>query len=963
MKKPFQKLVIALIASVISVYLISGFVLIIGSLRNIADRQVERQKTTARQISEASQEWEGLIDSLYKHFEENLDAYVTVRTSFLKEFLTEEGYEGPVSFEDGKVVSFKDGVIEILDPEGSNPLLHEDYFKLATDETISGTIQTDDGFESMILSIREIGNDYYYVDWTSYDEVMDYLYTNSTSENLLTELEDIYKVYVFEVVSALSENSDDPTFRYFTYIPEEFIDLDLDISVFNKEEVDITHYLSINDVSYMVTYADESDGMSTVFVMTPYDDVSSMSLRWRNLFEVLSFIIIVAIVLWIAFVEKEAEDYVLNDKKKEAYRPSRVRAHVIISGIVAAIFLFATMSFVQVMYSLYDETRHGEQILEVLCSSLNNEDEVLDINTREEVDWYASYGEIISYFAENYPELVTREKLTEIAEELNVEYLIIFDENKEEIASSSRYVDYKIVDDRDSQNYEANKVFVGVPFVYYQVEKDELSGNKLNIYVTATEKKNGKYGAVLFAQDPDVLESITALARKNEKLSVMCEDEDLLMVAKAEDGEIVRSSDYIYLGQDIRKYGVDLTSESKMDYFTINRKIFYGLNEALDDVICYYFVSGQNVRGSSVRYSFRSAVCFLLCYALAARIMLKGYTDQYFNKIADKGIDPEGQISYEEDEKKKSRGRKKLSRVESFLAKLTPSEKTQFVFELLLSLVLIGVYFLYRSESSIIDDSLLSYIIAGEWNRGINLFAMTSAVLVLVATILVIFVLRFIMSVLSLTLTTRSETVLKLLQNLFEYILIIIDLNYICGFFGIDNRGLVASVGFLTLAVSLGSRDLVSDILAGLSIVFEGRYKVGDYVQISGFLGQVMEINIRSTKLIGTGDNVMTIGNSRISSVINMSQLYSWYPLTVRISADCDLEEVEMMLKEELPKIGKKTKEVISGPTYKGVEEIGNNTLSLIILTQCRQEHLRRVQRKINKELYELFKEKGIEMK
>ena len=651
--------------------------LILGSVQNIADRQVDKQNSAAIQITDASDGLNDLHEGLYNHFADNLDAYVDVRVALLKEFVTEDGFNGPASFKDGKVVSYRDGVIEMLDPTGDYPLLYEDYFGYEGEDDlgISGSAMINGQYESVILRIGELGNDYYYVDWTTYDELIAYLIYNSSDETLLAKLESIYDVYAFRIVETGTENTVDDPVRYYSYVSEEFVDNVPEISVFDKSIVDRTHHLTVNGVEYLAAYSECDDGMSTVYIIAPYDEVVSMSVRWRTLFDVLCMIVVAAVCLWVAFIEKEAEDYVLDDKKKDLYKPSRVKVQVAIFGVLGAFFLFSTMSFVQVMNSLYEETKNGQQVLEVLCSSLEDEDELKNINTAEEVEWYESYGDIITDFVENYPEVITREKLAEIAESLNVEYLILFDENKEEVTSSARYIDYKIVDDRDSQNYEANKVFNGVPYVYYQVEEDELSGKKVNIYVTAAEKNNGKYGAILFAQDPEILDSFVGYAREDDKLSAMCKDEDLLMIADAADGTIKRASDVNYLGQDIRKYGVDLYSDSKMDYFTIDRKIFYGLNRTWKDEICYYFVSGNTIRGSSFEYSFKCALCFLACYVLAARIMLKDYTDGYFTKIANKGINGDEEISYEEDEKKKSRSRKKLSRIETFLAALSPSQK------------------------------------------------------------------------------------------------------------------------------------------------------------------------------------------------------------------------------------------------------------------------------------------------
>ena len=66
----------------------------------------------------------------------------------------------------------------------------------------------------------------------------------------------------------------------------------------------------------------------------------------------------------------------------------------------------------------------------------------------------------------------------------------------------------------------------------------------------------------------------------------------------------------------------------------------------------------------------------------------------------------------------------------------------------------------------------------------------------------------------------------------------------------------VASIGLASLAVSLGAQGLVADVLAGLSIVFEGEFQVGDIVDIDGFEGTIQQIGVRTTKIRGREDDV-----------------------------------------------------------------------------------------------------------
>ena len=74
---------------------------------------------------------------------------------------------------------------------------------------------------------------------------------------------------------------------------------------------------------------------------------------------------------------------------------------------------------------------------------------------------------------------------------------------------------------------------------------------------------------------------------------------------------------------------------------------------------------------------------------------------------------------------------------------------------------------------------------------------------------------------------------------------------------GTDTNAMLASAGIVSLVIGLGARPLISDILAGLFIIFEGDFRVGDIItEKSNYRGRVQEIGIRSTKLLDDGQNV-----------------------------------------------------------------------------------------------------------
>lgn len=220
-------------------------------------------------------------------------------------------------------------------------------------------------------------------------------------------------------------------------------------------------------------------------------------------------------------------------------------------------------------------------------------------------------------------------------------------------------------------------------------------------------------------------------------------------------------------------------------------------------------------------------------------------------------------------------------------------------------------------------------------------------------------IVRFIMRI-SFAKTSRSITVIKLINNLIRWIIIIVGALIILGIWGVNVTALVASAGVLTLIIGLGAQSLVADIVAGVFIVCEGEFLVGDIVIIDGCRGTVQEIGIRTTKIVDAGGNVKIINNSEIKSVINQTQELSLAQCTVGIEYSESLERVEKIIREELPAMAARIEGIEEGPEYKGVSELAESSVNLLFTAKCKEGSLFQVQRDLNREIKLLFDRNNI---
>ena len=142
--------------------------------------------------------------------------------------------------------------------------------------------------------------------------------------------------------------------------------------------------------------------------------------------------------------------------------------------------------------------------------------------------------------------------------------------------------------------------------------------------------------------------------------------------------------------------------------------------------------------------------------------------------------------------------------------------------------------------------------------------------------------------------------------------------------------------------------------------MFEGEFRVGDIVTIDEFRGQVLEIGLRTTKILGMGGNIKIYNNSDITGLLNMTQDASYATCTASIEYGQDLEKVEEILRRELPKLKEQNPSILEGPEYLGVSSLGTSSVDLLILCKCAEEDIYSVRRYLNREVLMIFYRNGI---
>lgn len=206
----------------------------------------------------------------------------------------------------------------------------------------------------------------------------------------------------------------------------------------------------------------------------------------------------------------------------------------------------------------------------------------------------------------------------------------------------------------------------------------------------------------------------------------------------------------------------------------------------------------------------------------------------------------------------------------------------------------------------------------------------------------------------------KGKAIVEIFCSLIKYAAVIVLLFFVLKSFGVDTSAILAGIGILGLIVGLGAQPLIADILAGLFIVFEGVFEVGDIIVYNGFRGTVKEIGIRTTQIIDAGGNIKVVNNSKLQEIVNMTNQLSLAVCDIGIEYGESLERVEAILKANLDSIKAAIPDIKEGPFYKGVAELGDSAVVIRFVANCEEGAKYQVERDMNRQFKLLFDKNNI---
>ena len=211
----------------------------------------------------------------------------------------------------------------------------------------------------------------------------------------------------------------------------------------------------------------------------------------------------------------------------------------------------------------------------------------------------------------------------------------------------------------------------------------------------------------------------------------------------------------------------------------------------------------------------------------------------------------------------------------------------------------------------------------------------------------------------------RTKTLSRLFVGTGVALIILASAFMILSEIGINITPVVAGFGIAGIAIGFGAQSLVRDLIAGIFIVVENHYSVGDWVQIAGVGGSVEEINLRRTVLRDFDGTVHVIPNGEIKTASNFSQEWARVNLNISVAYDTDLDHAISVINRvgvEMAQEPYWSSLIISPPQALRVDDLGDSGIEIKILGVTKPIKQWEVMGQLRKRLKKAFDDEGIEI-
>jgi small-conductance mechanosensitive channel len=211
----------------------------------------------------------------------------------------------------------------------------------------------------------------------------------------------------------------------------------------------------------------------------------------------------------------------------------------------------------------------------------------------------------------------------------------------------------------------------------------------------------------------------------------------------------------------------------------------------------------------------------------------------------------------------------------------------------------------------------------------------------------------------------RTNTLLSIFKGMGRVFIIIIAIMMVLDEVGVPIAPVLAGFGIVGIAIGFGAQYLIRDLIAGIFIILENQYRVGDVAKVADVAGLVEEVTLRKTVLRDLDGIVHHVPNGEIRIASNFTRHFSRVNLNISVGYGTDLDHAISVINrvgKELAEDEKWRKIIKSPPQVLRVDNLGDSGIDIKILGDVEPIRQWDVMGELRLRLKKAFDAEGIEI-
>lgn len=216
----------------------------------------------------------------------------------------------------------------------------------------------------------------------------------------------------------------------------------------------------------------------------------------------------------------------------------------------------------------------------------------------------------------------------------------------------------------------------------------------------------------------------------------------------------------------------------------------------------------------------------------------------------------------------------------------------------------------------------------------------------------------------------RAQTLGVVLHSIVAFLIWTIAAITILGELGINLGPLIASAGIAGVAIGFGAQSLVKDFLAGMFILVEDQYGVGDIIDVGDLsgtqvAGTVEAVSLRTTRLRSVNGTVWHVPNGTILRVGNMSQQWARALLDISVAYGSDVDEASRIIKATADELWQEQgwhHQILEEPELWGIESLDADGIAIRLVVKTSPSKQFAVMRELRRRIKRALDDAGVEI-